>query len=148
MKLEVEFSSGYGFALRERWKKIFERGNPFSLRPGEGRKEEKKMKFPAAPKLRRAGKKVSNCSRTLANSIKICSARRSSDILGKLRVSVTRFSPAAFRKHRERKKKLFPEDGNYECWVAARAACQLQPLPTRSQPHLQPLKWRCFCTPA
>lgn len=147
MKLEVEFSSGYGFALRERWKKIFERGNPFSLRPGEGR-EEKKMKFPAAPKLRRAGKKVSNCSRTLANSIKICSARRSSDILGKLRVSVTRFSPAAFRKHRERKKKLFPEDGNYECWVAARAACQLQPLPTRSQPHLQPLKWRCSCTPA
>lgn len=90
------------------------------LLPFEGRREREKggkMKFPTARKLRRAGngKKVSNCSRTPANSIKICSARRSGRYIGKVAGFVHGFF---FGSARKREEKLFSEHGNYESWAA------------------------------
>lgn len=115
-KLEVEFSNGYGFALSgfpdplEKWKNFqprsIERGNPLT---GEGRKE----------RGRRGKNEISNgakVEKSKGNGKKFVIARENSsefdknlpgtsigpDILGKLRVPCTGFSPAGARKRQQR----------------------------------------------
>lgn len=104
------------------------------LLPFEGRRERErggKMKFPTARKLRRAGngKKVSNCSRTPANSIKICSARRSGRYIGKVAGFVHGFF---FRQRAKTGGKTLLRTRQLRIlgrsWLpSARASCQLQP---------------------
>ena len=108
-KLEAEFSSGYGSkplsGFHGEMEKFRDREDLSSLWKREGKKNE----ISNGAKVEKSGerKKVSNCSRTLANWIKICPARRSSDILGKLHgVSCTgSFSLRALRRKRGRRKK-------------------------------------------
>lgn len=171
-KLEVEFSNGYGFALSgfpdplEKWKNFqprsIERGNPLT---GEGRKE----------RGRRGKNEISNgakVEKSKGNGKKFVIARENSSefdknlpgtsigpyILGKLRVPCTGFFSRGRAKtwdgNNVEEEKLFSGQLRIlgRSWlppVGEGGLPTATALPTRSQPHLQPLKWRCSArTPA
>lgn len=134
----------------EKWKNFQPRPRRsfFPLKEGE----EKKWNFQRRESWEER-KKVSNCSRTLANWIKICPARRSSIYWESCTGSRARvpFLSARSVENVDGGKKLFSVHGNYESWAAVGSRWSegglptATALPTSSQPHLQPLKWRCCC---